>query len=82
MAFYTPSFQRLFLFAALACLNLSLVVARRSYIIVGGGPAGYVVAERLSRAHDVTVTLFEAGPDAQDDPMVNSMSSNATVFRG
>lgn len=42
------------------------------YVIVGGGPAGFVVAEQLSRNPKVRVTLLEAGPDASQDPVINS----------
>ncbi|KAL8718837.1 MAG: hypothetical protein Q9225_004082 [Loekoesia sp. 1 TL-2023] len=41
------------------------------YVIVGGGPAGFVVAEQLSRNPRVRVTLLEAGPDASQDPVIN-----------
>lgn len=34
------------------------------YAIVGGGPAGFVVTEYLSRDPKVNVILLEAGPDA------------------
>lgn len=48
------------------------VVADVDYVIVGGGPAGLVVAERLSRNPNVTVTLLEAGPDVQTIEAVES----------
>lgn len=33
------------------------------YVIIGGGPAGFVLAEELSRKPNVTVVLLEAGPE-------------------
>jgi choline dehydrogenase len=33
------------------------------YVIIGGGPAGFVLAEELSRNPKVTVVLLEAGPE-------------------
>ena len=45
------------------------------YVIVGGGPAGFVVAEQLSRNANVKVTLLEAGPDGSQHPVINGNST-------
>lgn len=42
------------------------------YLIIGGGPAGLVLAERLSQRAANNVVLLEAGPDSIDDPNVSS----------
>lgn len=51
-----------------------VVAAGLDYVIVGGGPAGFVVAEQLSRNPDVNVTVIEAGPDGSDDETINGMT--------
>ena len=59
---------------ALAAVT-SAAAAKRTgnvdYVIVGGGPAGFVVAEQLSRIANVTIILLEAGPDGSQDPVIN-----------
>ncbi|KAK0644854.1 Pyranose dehydrogenase [Lasiodiplodia hormozganensis] len=42
------------------------------YVIIGAGPAGYVVAERLTRNPKIAVTLLEAGPDESTNPLVTT----------
>ena len=44
------------------------------YVIVGGGPAGFVLAEQLSRNGHSQVVLLEAGPDSINSTVINSMS--------
>lgn len=48
------------------------VLAQTHYLIVGAGPAGYVVAEQLSQNPQINVTLLEAGPDCTSDDNINS----------
>ena len=70
--------SKIFLRAAFAALatHASLVSAtlssysRRSalntqpdYVIIGGGPAGFVLAEELSKTPNISVVLLEAGPE-------------------
>ena len=38
------------------------------YVIVGGGTAGLVLANRLSEDENVSVAVIEAGGDATSDP--------------
>ncbi|KAI6903899.1 hypothetical protein KC318_g3934 [Hortaea werneckii] len=41
------------------------------YAIVGGGPAGLVLAEQLSQDESVSVVVFEAGPDGTNAETIN-----------
>ncbi|KAI8625040.1 choline dehydrogenase [Xylariaceae sp. FL1651] len=58
-------------FMAITVASIPNVVAKVNYVVVGGGPAGFVVAEQLSRNPKVTVTLLEAGGDYEDNADVN-----------
>lgn len=65
--------------------STSAAPARRQaevdYVLVGGGPAGFVLAEYLTRNPDVKVVLLEAGQDSSTDPLVTSTSSIAFPAR-
>lgn len=42
------------------------------YVIVGGGPAGFVLAEQLSQNPNTYVVLLEAGPDGINSSLINT----------
>lgn len=58
--------------ASLAVASNSQPKTHIDYLIIGGGPAGFVLAERLSQSAANNVVLLEAGPDSIDDPNVSS----------
>ncbi|KAF7508151.1 hypothetical protein GJ744_009592 [Endocarpon pusillum] len=42
-----------------------------TYIVIGGGTAGLVVAARLSENPALTVDIIEVGPVVVDEPTIN-----------
>ncbi|PVH88171.1 GMC oxidoreductase [Cadophora sp. DSE1049] len=50
------------------------------FIIVGGGTAGLVVANRLTENPKIQVLVFEAGKNHADDPRVKTPALYSTLF--
>lgn len=40
------------------------------YIVIGGGTSGLLLANRLSREKDITVTVVDPGSDERHNPLV------------
>ncbi|KAG5644240.1 hypothetical protein DXG03_008835 [Asterophora parasitica] len=52
-----------------------------SYVVIGGGTAGITVASRLSEDSGISVLVIEAGPNAQNDPIVNDPGQSIPVTK-
>ncbi|KAK6068439.1 Pyranose dehydrogenase 1-like protein 2 [Seiridium cupressi] len=75
----TSAMARLFssltvLFSAVAVTSAQYPTSTKStnYLIVGGGPAGLVLAEQLSRSGKNQVTLLEAGQDTINNQLLQT----------
>lgn len=66
------SLKGLLAIAAASTAAAQKLAGHVDYVVVGSGPAGFVLAEQLSRNPKVNVTLLEVGPDGSDDPVINS----------
>ncbi|KAM7212990.1 hypothetical protein V8F06_011644 [Rhypophila decipiens] len=70
----TLTLRSLLAFAALAAAapKPPRATTTADYVIVGAGPAGFVLAEYLTRDPRLKVVLLEAGPDGDTDPVLTT----------
>ncbi|KAA8648087.1 hypothetical protein EYZ11_007078 [Aspergillus tanneri] len=75
------SFFRLFIIAVASTVAAKspTSTADADYVIIGGGPAGLVLAEQLSRNPHIHVVLLEAGPDGINSSLINSESPHPSI---
>lgn len=74
MRYNQPALRGLFALSAASLIATQSGVRQVNYVLIGAGPAGLVIAEKLSQNPQVTVTLLEAGKDGSNDPLVNGES--------
>ncbi|CAD6901169.1 unnamed protein product [Tilletia controversa] len=67
--------------ASVVTTDPSIATSRTfDYIIVGGGLAGLVVANRLSEKANINVLVIEAGADTRNDDRIASLDAYGSIF--
>lgn len=74
-------FQAIATAVALSSTCAASMTGDADYVIVGGGPTGVVLAERLSRDGSKHVVLLEAGQETFNSTLLNSESSSTCAPR-
>jgi choline dehydrogenase-like flavoprotein len=65
---------------ALAQSVLSACATPFDYVIIGGGPAGLLIANRLSADPNITVAIIEAGDSVFNSPNVTAIPKSIAEF--
>jgi choline dehydrogenase-like flavoprotein len=60
--------------------NILAACSTFDYVIIGAGPAGLLVANRLSANPDITVAVIEAGASAYNNPNVTRLPRSIAEF--
>lgn len=60
--------------ALTSAVPVSTTAPQHSYIVVGGGPSGFVVAEYLTRDPSAYVIMLDAGTDEDTNINITSKS--------